>query len=149
MANAQAVVLDTDVFGALYVTPRDTVAKQGHPVEAWEAALEGRRPVISFQTRAEILSGALVAGWGEKRVRAVISRLDATPTLYVDDEVVEAYSRLLAAARKIGHALGAPKQHVGDRWIAACAIAKGLPLVTGNRRHFEGGPGLRLVEFSS
>lgn len=32
-----------------------------------------------------------------------------------------------------------------DRWIAACAIRHNLPLVSNNRRHFEGIPGLHLI----
>lgn len=146
MGTVNAVLLDTDVFGALYVTPREVVLKQGHPVGAWESSLTGCRPLISFQTRAEILSGAYLAGWGEKRLTATLARLDGTPTIHVDRDIVEAYARLLAEAKKAGHALGILREHVGDRWIAACAIAKGLPLLTGNRRHFTNAPRLLLHE---
>jgi hypothetical protein len=31
------------------------------------------------------------------------------------------------------------------RWIAACAVRYGIPLVTHNRRHFEGIPGLEMI----
>jgi len=33
-----------------------------------------------------------------------------------------------------------------DRWIAATALHYHVPLLTGNRRHFQDFPGLRLVE---
>lgn len=33
-----------------------------------------------------------------------------------------------------------------DAWIAATALRHGIPLATNNRRHFEGIPGLTLVE---
>lgn len=146
MASAQkAVLLDTDVFSGLYVTP-DTALKQGHAVQGWVNALTGARPLISFQTRAEVLSGVYLAGWGERRVNAVLEQLDATPTVDEDVEVIEAYARLLAEAQKAGHPLGDKSSHVGDRWIAACAIAKKLPLLTGNRRHFENAPRLTLLD---
>lgn len=145
MATTQAVLLDTDVFSALYVTPPEVVAKQGHPVAAWTAALTGLRPLISFQTRAEVLSGAYLAGWGESRLEAVSEKLDSTPTIDEDRDVVEAYARLLADAQKAAHPFGDKAHHVGDRWIAACAIAKELPLLTGNRKHFENAPGLILL----
>lgn len=145
MVIARAVVLDTDVFSALYVTPPEAVQKQGHPVAAWIAALTGLRPLISFQTRAEVLSGAYLANWGRKRIDAVVEKLDATPTISEDREVIEAYAQLLASARKAAHPFGDKAHHVGDRWIAACAIAKNLPLLTGNRRHFENAPGLTLL----
>jgi len=145
VATSQAVLLDTDVFSALYVTPPEVVAKQGHPVTAWTAALTGHRPLISFQTRAEVLSGAYLAGWGEHRLEMVAAKLDATPTIDEDREVVDAYARLLADSQKVAHPFGNKAHHVGDRWIAACAIAKGLPLLTGNRKHFENAPGLTLL----
>lgn len=137
--------MDTDVFSALYVTTPEIAARQGHPVAAWGIALTGRRPLISFQTRAEVLSGAHLAGWGQRRLEALAGKLDAMPTIEIDREVVDAYARLLTDAQKVGHPLGNKAHHVGDRWIAACAISKGLPLLTGNRRHFENAPGLTLL----
>ncbi|MCR8670442.1 PIN domain-containing protein [Agrococcus sp. HG114] len=144
----RAALLDTDVFSALFVSPRETVVKRQQPVETWEALLVGHRVLVSFQTRAELLSGALAAGWGAQRVARLRERLDATPTVHDDRDVVDAYARLSAGAQVSGHALGAPSQ-VGDRWVAACAIAKGLPLLTGNLRHFAGAPGLQLIDAAS
>lgn len=146
MPATRAVLLDTDVFSLLYITPPSTVGNMGRPVAAWTAALVGQRPLISFQTRAEVLSGAYIARWGERRLAAVVEKLDATPTIDEDREVIDAYARLLADARTAGHPLGDTSRHVGDRWIAACAIAKGLPLLTGNRRHFAHAPGLTLLD---
>lgn len=142
----QAVLLDTDVFSALYVTPRDVGLKQGHPIDDWTTALTGLRPLIAFQTRAELLAGAYLANWGQHRVSSLQAQLDLTPTVDEDREVVEAYARLQADAQKAGHPLGHKGNHVGDRWIAACAIAKGLPLLTGNLRHFANAPGLALLQ---
>lgn len=146
MANVeQAALLDTDVFSALYVTSRETGLKKGHPIDDWTSALTGVRPLIAFQTRAELLAGAYMANWGHHKVFSLQGQLDLTPTVDEDQEVVEAYARLHADARKMGHPLGHKGNHVGDRWIAACAIAKGLPLLTGNRRHFANAPGLALL----
>jgi len=142
-----AALLDTDVYSALFITPARVVKKQGHPVDAWRIALTGYRPVIAFQTRAEILGGALLARWGAKRLEQTREQLDATPTVDEDISVVDAYSQLLVEARDLGHPLGNPAHHVGDRWIAACAIAKMLPLLTGNARHFRGVPRLELLEY--
>lgn len=143
----QAALLDTDAYSALFITPARLVEKQGHPVEAWRIALAGRRPVIAFQTRAEILGGALLARWGAQRLAQTREQLDMTPTIDEDADVVDAYSQLMADANSIGHPLGDKRHHVGDRWVAACAIAKQLPLLTGNRRHFRGAPGLDLLEY--
>jgi tRNA(fMet)-specific endonuclease VapC len=39
---------------------------------------------------------------------------------------------------------GRPIGH-GDAWVAAVALRHGMPLVTHNRKHFEGIPGLAVV----
>lgn len=122
-----SVLLDTDVYGAVYVTP-DKAERQGHPVGRWRRALEGVRVFISFQTRAEVLAGAASSGWGERRMHELRAQLDATPTITADVAVVDAYAQLQAACRKAGHAL-ADKRHAADRWNAACALAKGIPLL--------------------
>ncbi len=142
----QAALLDTDAYSALFITPARVVEKQGHPVDAWRIALAGYRPVIAFQTRAEVLGGALLARWGEHRLDQAREQLDLTPTVDEDVDFIDAYSRLLAEASGIGHPLG-NKHHVGDRWIAACAIAKRLPLLTGNTKHFRDAPRLELLEY--
>ena len=99
--------------------------------------------LISFQTRAEVLSGALQGNWDERKQRTLRETLDATPTIPADSEVVDAYARLTARCRNVGHGLQ-HRSHTGDRWVAACAIAKGLPLLAGDRIYV-GAPDLRLV----
>lgn len=141
--DSRGVLLDTDVFSAIYVTPREVAEKEGHPVATWVNLLTGKRTVISFQTRAEILAGAFSAGWGQRRLDSIRERLDATPTIDVDRDVVEAFAQLTADSRKAGHALAA-KVHTADRWVAASAIAKDLPLLAGDRI-YAGAAGLKLL----
>lgn len=146
MAEPGPIIVDTDVFSAVFTTSRERTLRRGHPLARWEAALTGRRPVISFQTRAESLSGAYRANWGEKRLADLIAQLQLTPTVEADRDVVEAYARLSSSTASIGHPLG-HKQQTPDRWVAACAIAKAVPLLTGNLRHFRGAPRLELVAY--
>ncbi len=110
-----SVLLDTDVYGAVFVTP-DKAERQGHPVGRWRRALEGVRVFISFQTRAEVLAGAASSGWGERRVHELRAQLDATPTITADVAVVDACAQLQAACRRAGHAL-ADKRHAADCWM--------------------------------
>lgn len=126
MAGEDLVLIDTDIFGSVYVTP-DRAARRGLPVAEWRRALEGARVFVTFQTRAELLAGALIDTWGERRVLELRGLLDATPTIGADQAVVDAYARLRAECRSAGHPLH-DKQHNADRWNAASAIAKGLPL---------------------
>lgn len=144
MAGGQVVLLDTNVFSALFVTPEASARKQGHPVDAWRSALQGQRIAVSFQTRAEALVGAHTAKWGERRVADLVGQLNATPTVELDASVSDAYVELTVAARSSGLGI-AHKIHVADRWIAACAIAKSVPLLSGDKI-FDGAPKLELIQ---
>jgi predicted nucleic acid-binding protein len=53
-------------------------------------------------------------------------------------------AQLRAVAVRLGHPLG-HRANANDLWIAACAVHHGLPLVTGNPRHFAGLPGLTVL----
>jgi predicted nucleic acid-binding protein len=127
VSGPQAALVDTDAFSLLFVRRGSSDQR----IAGWRDLLTGRQVLISFQTRAELLSGAIADGWGERRVSKLRAILDLTPTIGVDDEVIDAHAALFAECRRVGHALHA-KVHTGDRWIAACAIAKALPLVAGD-----------------
>lgn len=140
MTEFSATVVDTDVFSVLFLR-RDSTDPRSH---RWREQLVGRRVLISFQTRAEVLAGALTAGWGERRLREARSVLDRSPTIRPDDAVVEAYASLIADCRRVGHALQGAK-HTGDRWVAACAIAKELTLLAGDGI-YQDAPNLNLLD---
>jgi len=74
---------------------------------------------------------------------ALRAQLDATATVPVTREVVEAYADLTANLRHSGHALH-QKDHTGDRWIAATALAIGAALLSGDGI-YQGAPGLVLL----
>lgn len=137
-----AVVIDTDVFSSLFLAP-GKATRTGKPVARWRTSLAGTRVVICFQTRAEVMAGMLISGWGAHRVAEAQEKLDATPTIGADEEVIAAFAELTARCRNTGHALH-DKIHTADRWIAACAIAKKMPLLSGDRV-YRGAPGLTLL----
>ncbi|MGB2722165.1 MAG: PIN domain-containing protein [Rhodococcus sp. (in: high G+C Gram-positive bacteria)] len=127
-SSRAAVLVDTDVFSILYIDPVKA-ANRGLPVEQLRAQLAGLQVVIAFQTRAEVLAGAMVGSWGERKLADTRAKLDSAPTISIDSGVVDAYASLTAACRRVGHALH-DKIHTGDRWIAACAISKEVPLLS-------------------
>jgi predicted nucleic acid-binding protein len=137
-----AAVVDTDVFSWLYIDPAAAV-RRGRPVDEWLAALTGVRVLISFQTRAEVLAGVHSSGWGPRRAGKAVALVSAAPTIPADDEVIAAFASLTAVCRAAGHALQ-HKIHTADRWVAASAVAKDLPLLSGDGI-FEGAPGLTLL----
>lgn len=139
MNGRQATVLDSDAFSLLFVR-RDAADSR---IAGWRELLAGQRVLISFQTRAELLGGAIARGWGDRRTSELRAILGRTPTIGVDDAVVDANATLYADCRRLGHALHA-KENTADRWIAACAIAKTTPLLAGDGI-YQGAPGLSLL----
>lgn len=125
--KVEAVLVDTDVFSVAFVRKGAADPR----LFAWREQLRDSRVVISFQTRAEVLAGALQAGWGTPRLQSVRTLLDDTPTVFEDVDVIDAYANLVVECRLVGHALH-DRRHTADRWIASCAIAKELPLLAGD-----------------
>ncbi len=133
------VVLDTDVYSWLYVRHGATAA----PKQALKDVLVGRSVAIAVQTRAELLIWPGVRGWSADRADRLREQLDNTPTVPVDERVIEAFVRMTVDCRRSGHALG-QKEHVADRWIAATAIAIRRPLLTSDGIYLAT-PGLELL----
>lgn len=142
MTQPEVVLIDTDVYSALFTDP-ERAAKRGHPVGVWRSALAGKLVVISFQTRAEVLTGVRASNWGERRVKDAVAKLERARSIQPDAEVIDAFATLGAECMRVGHALQ-QKVHTGDGWVAACAIAKGVPLLAGDGIYF-GAPGLQLL----
>jgi predicted nucleic acid-binding protein len=129
------VVVDTNVFTA--------PLRKGRPLEAQYAKhTVGRRIAVAPQTVAEARYGALVAGWGTRRLSELERLVGAVRLLPVDDETIERVAQLRTDCRLIGHALH-QRAHNADLWIAAAAIRWGIPLVA-HDAVFVGCPGLDL-----
>lgn len=128
------IVIDTDVYGAELTG--SALAIRYQPVIA------GRPVFISFQTEAELRSGALLRGWGTSRMLKLESRIAAAETVHSGPDLIDIYAKLRVDCWRIGHAL-AQKNHEADRWIAATAIRLDIPLVA-NDRIYDNVPGLRI-----
>ncbi|MDR0945239.1 MAG: PIN domain-containing protein [Bifidobacteriaceae bacterium] len=132
------VLVDTNVWSCVSGDKR-------HPdqelVQAWKRFLTGKVIVIATQTRAEILQGLRFLG--PRRASILTAALDRTRCMPVTEEVVQAYATLYYEAMKAGHPIH-NKIHAADRWIAATAIALGIPLLTEDHM-FWGAPQLTLI----
>lgn len=71
----------------------------------------------------------LSSNLGGTRANRVLALLDATPTIPVDEQVIQRYARLTVDATRRGDAL-CGTAHVGDRWIAATALAINASLLS-------------------
>lgn len=125
-----AVVVDTDVYSRVVLPGRGRSA--AHPDRAaWQEVLLGYRLLVSVQTRVELLAMPLLSKnpWSEKRKLELEDHVGGLTVLQVTEAVQDEFIALSGGLRKTGHALG-NKIHTADRWIAATAMANGLPLAS-------------------
>jgi predicted nucleic acid-binding protein len=128
-------VVDTNVFTA--------PLRKGRPLEGLYAKhTVGRQIAVAPQTVAEARYGALIAGWGPRRLNELERLTHGVRLLPVDEETIERVAQLRNDCRVIGHALH-QRLHNADLWIAAAAVRWGIPLVA-HDAVFVGCPGLDL-----
>lgn len=125
-------LVDTDVLS--YMIRGDTRA------EPYRSYLAGKELGVSFQTVAELRRWGRTHGWGPARWQQLDQILARTTIYLVDAALIDAWAYLTATREQHGRPLA-----VGDGWIAATAWIQDLPLVTNNRRHFEGIEGLEII----
>jgi predicted nucleic acid-binding protein len=96
---------------------------------------------ISVITVAELRLGVLTAVSLDARARrmATLRLVESLEPLPVDDRVGDAWAELVAGLRAAGR-----RAPVNDSWIAATAIARGIPLATRDD-DYDGMPGLAVI----
>jgi predicted nucleic acid-binding protein len=96
---------------------------------------------VSVVTIAELRLGVLAAATLEAKARrmATLRLAESLEPLPVDDSVADAWAVLVAGLRAEGR-----KAPINDSWIAATAIAHGLPVATQDN-DYEGMPGLDVI----
>lgn len=123
------LLLDTNVVS--YLMKGDTRASLYH------RHLAGHEGCVSFVTVAELYRWAVRRHWGASRIQALENVLTQYTVIPWDSAVAWEWARVMSLP-------GYPVSHA-DAWIAAAALRHGLPLVTHNRRHFDGVPGLTII----
>jgi len=125
-------LLDTSVFIA---------REQGRRIE--DPDPEPDEVAVSVVTLAELEQGVLLApddGSRAIRLETLVAAREEAIGLDVDQEVASTYARLAAEAARAG---SSPR--INDAWIAATALAHGVPLVTQDA-DFERFQGLQVIQ---
>lgn len=130
----QTVVVDTDVFSFIF--------GRGPRSARYLAYLDGKLAAISFQTVAELLKGAYINEWGERRLNELQEEMRRYVVIPYHADMADIWARIIARRRRMGHEL-AP----ADAWIAATAIWARSPVVTHNHRDFSGLDELIVVNY--
>lgn len=101
--------------------------------------LEAAVKMVSVVTVAELRSGAIQAGWGDKKRHELEATINAYVRIAVDDEVADVWSSLNAECVRQGRNVGS-----NDLWIAATAVRLGCP-VAALDDDFARIPGIQLL----
>lgn len=126
------VLVDTNVVSYLH---------KGHDLgRLYAPHLQGKLLAISFITVGELYLWAETAAWGEARRNSLETRLRNFVVVPYDHEIARHYARLSVQRKRAGRPIA-----LHDAWIAACALRHGVPLVTHNKKDFEGIEGLPLI----
>jgi hypothetical protein len=95
---------------------------------------------VTFVTVGELYRWAYKKAWGQSRLAQIEQWCRTVLVIPYDIEVARTWGKLVADRERMGKPLP-----VNDSWIAACCLARRLPLLTMNRRHFHEIPGLTLL----
>ena len=130
--SAGRLILDTNIVSYLM--------RGGALAEAYRPHLQDHLLAISFITVGELYFGAEKGNWGEIRRRALEQQLRNFVIIAYDRGIARCYGRLVAERQRAGRPIS-----LNDAWIAACAVRHDVPLVTHNRKDFEGITSLKIV----
>jgi tRNA(fMet)-specific endonuclease VapC len=123
------VLVDTDVFSFLF--KGDTRGSLYLP------HLSGNTLNLAFATVAELYRWTVMHGWGKARIDDLNMAIGRCAVVSWDDATAWHWARVMSIK-------GRPITE-GDAWVAAVALRHGLPLVTHNRKHFDGIAGLTVI----
>jgi tRNA(fMet)-specific endonuclease VapC len=130
-------IVDTDVYSYLH---------QQNPAMGllYKPHLDGHTITLSFITVGEQYAGyekqIVRKNWDVARLAELEVRFRSVVIIPYDIEVCRTFGNLKATLEIAGRSV-APN----DLWIAACAKRHALTLVTNNRKHFDGIPGLNII----
>ena len=116
------VVLDTDVASTIL---------RGRDIARLQARLAGKTWCISSITLGELTAWTILRSWGPRRIADFDDWRSGVVLLPIDDLVATTWGQIRARAQLRGH-----PHPVNDSWIAACALANGLPLATFNTKDY-------------
>ena len=121
-SRSDYLVLDTDVSSQIL---------RGRLAGPTLAAVAGRRWCVTFVTVGELWRWAVVRRWGNRSRRELEDWLRGTVILPYGEHVAQIWGEISAMADLRGR-----PRPINDTWVAACCLARGLPLATGNVRDY-------------
>lgn len=154
------LVVDTNVFSLLIKLKGGQLKKDKAKAGRYLAYLQGQELARAFPTEGELLLWLENTDEGARKQvyeRGVREILDQTAHIDGTPNVARQWARIVAAGESRGRVHVRDSGHsnreaqLNDTWIAACALAHGLPLVSDDRGFawMVEPLGLNLVNFSA
>lgn len=113
------------------------------PASGYLETLDGDETLaVSVHAVCEVMAGACLAGAASGEMQRLTRLCNALVVRCPDEAFALSYGRLLAGMSRAGRGIDAM-----DLLIATAAVVDGAPLVTRNRRHFSGVPGLVVIGY--
>jgi len=122
---ATKIILDTDIWSEVLKAKDPTVAERARAYHAEQGFY-----TLSVITVMEVVYGYSRVG-RDDRIRQFLGLLVRAEVLWLDPTVAELAGRIRSDLERLGN-----KLTIEDTLIAATAIRHGLPVATGNTRHF-------------
>ncbi len=154
------VVVDTNLISLLVKLKNGRLKKDEARARRYEAYLHGKDMVRAFPTEAELhvwLQRLPEDSRKAEYAQGIQEILDQTGLIDGTDLVARHWAKIITAGESAAliHVRdgGNPNREaqLNDTWIAACALAHGLPLVTDNGKDFswmQEALGLKMVCYS-
>jgi len=154
------VVVDTNLISLLVKLKHGKLWKDAERARRYETYLQGQGMIRAFPTEAELhvwLQRLPSDDRKEKYAQGVQEVLDQTGLIDGTGAVAHQWARIVHAGEKAAalhvRDRSNPKREaqLNDTWIAACALAHDLPLVTDNCKDFawmQEAVGLKMVCYS-
>ena len=155
------VVVDTNLISLLVKLKHGQLRKDEARAKRYETYLKGQDMVRAFPTEAELhvwLQRLPNDARREQYAQGIQEVLDQTGLIDGTAVVAQHWAKIVATGENAAmlHVRDAnnPKREaqLNDTWIAACALAHGLPLVTDNGKDFawmQESLGLNMVNYPS
>jgi predicted nucleic acid-binding protein len=115
-------VVDTDVASAIL---------KGQPPDSLHRRLTGQQLAITFVTVGELTQWTYLHRWGPRRRAGLRAFFASVVVLPCSFQAATVWGEIQAHARLRGR-----PRPINDSWIAACCIARELPLATLNIKDY-------------
>jgi len=108
--------------------------------QVYEPIIEAHSLFIAAQTVAELRFGARYDHWGKRRTQRLEGLISEYVVVYPNDAICTAWAEVRVFGFQQGRSI-----HESDAWIAATALALGVPLITHNAKDFDFIPDLEVI----